>query len=98
MDKPTVAVEAKPAHRSLTILFNLALAATAIVALPEWDALRAVVTFPEWLDRALLIVGIAGNGVLRLRTTQPVALATQPTVAEAPAPPDYLPLPGRPRL
>lgn len=85
--KPTVAVEAKPAHRSLTILFNLALAVTAIVALPEWDALRAVIAFPEWLDRGLLIVGIAGNGILRLRTTQPVVMSTEPKVAEAPAPP-----------
>lgn len=96
--KPTVAVEAKPAHRSATILFNLALAATAIVALPEWNALREVLAFPDWLDRALLVTGIVGNGVLRFRTTQPVTASTTPTTAAAPAPPDRLPTAGPPRL
>lgn len=85
--KPTVAVEAKPWRRSATILFNVALAATAIVALPEWNALREVIAFPAWLDRGLLVAGIVGNAVLRFRTVQPITAGTQPTVAEAPAPP-----------
>lgn len=92
--KPTVAVEALPAHKSRTLWLNLLVLVVAVATLPEVQAIPA----PGWVPKMLAAVAAVGNIVLRLYTVQPVALTTQPTVAEAPAPPDHLPAPGRPSI
>lgn len=94
MEKPTVSVEAKPAHRSSTLWLNALVLIVAITTLPEVQAIPA----PAWVPRVLAAVAAVGNIVLRLYTVQPVAMATQPTVGAAPAPPDQVPLAGRPRI
>lgn len=92
--KATVAVEAKPAHRSSTLWANLLVLIVAIATLPEVQAIPA----PEWVPKVLAAAAAIGNIVLRFITVQPVAMSTQPTVAAAPAPPDHLPVPRPPSI
>lgn len=79
--EPLVAVEAKPAHLSLTLIFNaLAIALGMLTQVSNTIPLSP--KYAAWIATAIAAI----NFGLRFRTSQPLTMSMAPTVKCIPAP------------
>lgn len=76
-----VAVEAKPAHLSLTLIFNV-LAIGLGVLTQVSDTIPLSPKYAAWLATGIAAINFA----LRFKTSQPLTMSLSPKVVMAPAP------------